>query len=126
MAEFFCVIGFLFFIREADLDQLNTPVVFMQLSDGLWRDLVFTLLLLYIIVRAFIEEGRAVWKKALTCLKAPYAWAISLGGLLLITGSFCEDTGWLLGEELLELNGALIIVCSSLILLNRLPAKDIP
>ncbi len=112
---FFALTSLLFFIRELDCEDFNIPYLLITLSTGTGRDILFSLLFLLLLVSMFFsEEGRSGLRFK-NLLKSKVILMALAGGLLLIVGAVFERMHSNMIEELLEMNGALLILFAALL-----------
>jgi len=108
----------LFFVREVDMEKLDVPAIFQFLGADLGRDSLFALIYVIIFIRLILKTRRTLSTTIKTCLKSLVAIIVMPGCVLLIIGSTCENFNFVFAEELLEMNGSLLIALAAVVHLN--------
>ncbi|KAF0095691.1 MAG: hypothetical protein E1N59_467 [Puniceicoccaceae bacterium 5H] len=103
-----------FFLREVDMAELNLPEVVKFFTGGTSKDLLLAFAFLALIVRfgvTYRQHLREFW----TIVRTRIALFCIGGGALLVLGSLFEQTHHPFLEELVELDGALLILSAAIL-----------
>lgn len=127
---FFSLTCFLCFVRELDLEDFNIPSLFQSLAHGGGRDLFFSLSYFCILVSIFLKDRVGFGAKLLACLASPVTKTVMLGSFMGVAGMICEEFHLQFVEELMEMNGSMVILLAAIIHLSypiykaNLPARS--
>lgn len=120
MTLFFGLTCLLFFIREIDLEDLDIPTFFQFVGSGSGRDVIFLSAYLLIVVAALRLRKRAIWGDIAAIFRSNVIRIAVVGAVLLLLGSFAERSHSDVLEEILEMNGSMLILLAAL-LHERIP-----
>lgn len=116
----FSLTTLLFFVRELDMEHLNIPGVLIVMGTGIGRDVLFVTLYVIIIASIFWSEPNRRALNLKTAFQSEVVVVAAIGGALLTLGSFFEHLHSDSIEEILEMNGSLLILLAA-ILHERIP-----
>ena len=116
----FSITSLLFFVRELDLEDLNIPSVLITMGTGTGRDLLFVTLYVVIISSMLWSESNRHALNFKGVLQSEVVLVAVIGCVLLTLGSFFEHLHSDSIEEILEMNGSLLILLAA-ILHERIP-----
>lgn len=118
LTQFFSVTCVVLFLREVDTEDLAVPYMIKLLSSGLGRNALFIIIYTIIIILTIKEEKHQLFGKLLLCCKSKIAQLVFLGCCFMLIGNQFENSGNMFVEELLEMNGSLLILLASVVHLD--------
>lgn len=118
--QFFATTCLLLFLRELDVEDLNVPDLLVLLGSGTGRDVLFVGLYLLIIGLIFLKERSQLSAEFVgSCVKSPVTVAVLSGCACFLAGMIFEGKDMVFGEEMMEMNGAFLVMLGALLSLNH-------
>lgn len=114
LTQTFGLICILCFFREVDVEDLNSTRA-IQWIGYRGRDVLFSFLLLYLIVSAFLCRPTRLPELIKGLFRSEITRLCLTGTAFLIMAEGFEHLDMMITEEILELNGSIIILCAALI-----------
>lgn len=111
----FSVTCLMFFVREVDIEDLNVPYTLQLVGSGRGRDILFLLLYLLIGCGVFVFKKRHVDFKFRALFRSEVAIVVIVGCVCLLMGDVLQHFDVMMAEEILEMDGALLILLAAII-----------
>ncbi len=115
----FATTSLLFFFREVDVEDLNATRVIQWIGSDIGRDALFLLIYIYLTISTFRLRPASILTTLTTILRSEAIQLCIIGSIFLVIGGAFEQYKMIIVEEVLELNGALILLCAALVLNHR-------
>lgn len=115
LTQFFTVTCVVIFLREVDVEKLNVPAVLKFLGADTGRDILFVVLFLYIIIATILRHREGLVSKVKSCFASPVSITVLIGSAAVVLGAICEEMDYVFLEELLEMDGALLILLAAIV-----------
>jgi hypothetical protein len=117
--QIFAVTCVVLFLREVDVEDLNVPDMLKFFGSGLGRNVLFVLAYAFIVVSILIKEREGLLRKIVISFKSPVSKIVLIGCACLLVGSLFERNHNVLAEEIMEMNGSLLILLASITYLKN-------
>ena len=119
LSQIFAVTCVALFLREVDVEDLNVPYMLKFLGSGLGRDVLFILTYGFIVVSILIRDREGLLRKVVMSFKSPVSKIVLTGCACLLVGSLFEQSHNELAEEIMEMNGSLLILLAAILHLRN-------
>lgn len=114
---FFAATCLTMFLREVDVEDLNVAEAVKWIGSGLGRDLILGISFLALGIH-FIRHHRSLVGEAKNLLRSRVAALSIIGCILLVFGGIFEELDMQLLEEMVEMNGALLILLAAVLFMK--------
>lgn len=115
LTQFFSVTTLLLFLREVDVEDYNLPSLIKCVGSGDGRDMLFVTLYLVLIGLILKSYRIGLVKKVAISFRSHVALTVLAGCVLLIIGGVFENFHNEFIEEIMEMNGGLLIMLASIL-----------
>lgn len=113
LTQFFSTTCVVLYLREVDVEKLNVPEFLKFIGADTGRDVLFSGLFLYIIVMVLLRDREGLWDKVRGCFKSVVSRTVLIGSACLLSGAIFEELDFVFYEEVMEMNGALLILLAA-------------
>lgn len=113
--QIFAITCIAFFFREVDVEDYNVPSFIHLIGQGVGRNILFISLYAIIIIPTIFKYWGGLLKKIVQCLKSDVSIIVLIACAVILLGGVFEKNNNPFFEELLEMNGAFLIMLASII-----------
>lgn len=113
LTQFFSTTCVVLYLREVDVEKLNIPDFIKFIGADTGRDVLFSLLFVYIIAMVLLRHRVGLINKVKSCFRSSVSITVLIGSACLLSGAVFEECDLVFYEEVMEMNGALFILLAS-------------
>lgn len=117
--QIFAVTCLVLFLREVDVEDFNIPYILKFLSSGVGRNVLFILAYVFLVLSILIKEREGLLRKVVICFKSPVSQTVLIGCACILVGSVFELSDNEFAEEIMEMNGSLLVLLASIVYLKN-------